>query len=140
MGRDLTVGQEMPVTAYQVEAAPMKVFSLIMRDPNPLHFDAVHVAALGGGDRTVNQGTINAAYPINALLTWRGGSDAVARVRRFTCRFSTTIRAGDHLTAHGLVSGIDADGTAEIELWLETSDGLRAVTGSALVAAPARAA
>lgn len=125
----LVVGQELPVVRLTVELADMKIFTLIMADPNPIHFDPAHTVALGMGDRPINQGTLNMAYPLNALLSVIRDP---ARVRRFQCRFLGSVVAGDEVEAGGRVASIE-DGVATIELWLYKEGAGRVLAGTASV-------
>ena len=133
MGRELRTGDEMPARRFVIDDWRLKVFSLLMRDPNPIHFDAAAVAALGRGDRPVAQGTLTVAYLIDALVEWLGGDDAVGRIARVSCRFSGSAYAGDTVHAGGRVAAVDD--VATVEIWL-SRDGERLVTGSATVRPP----
>lgn len=135
MSRELRPGDVLPETRYQVEVGPMKVFSVLMADPNPIHFDPEFVARIGRGDRPINQGTLNIAYLLNAVIDWLGGPGAVARVRRFTCRFADSVYAGDEVVASGRVTEVDERG-ATMELWLDRSGAGRALSGTALIVPP----
>ena len=88
----------------------MKVFSVLMRDPNPVHFDPAFVRALGLGDRPVNQGTITMGYPITAVLEWAGGPE---RVVGFRCRFLRTLLADDEAIAGGEVTALETQRRAD---------------------------
>lgn len=121
------VGQEIPARVFRVDGANMRIFALLMRDPNPIHFDAGYVKAHALGERPVNQGTINLAYLMNALL------DQVARpeqLRAFRCRFLANVYEGDEVRAGGTVSGIDGPRVL-IDVWLERSDRQRVLEGTA---------
>ena len=84
----------------------------VMRDPNPIHYDAETVRVLRLGNRTVNQGPpLNRAYTITALAEWAGGTD---RVRRLRVRHEGTVFAGDRLRACGEVTGIDTARDADV--------------------------
>lgn len=140
MGRELREGDVVPPMAFRVEAGPMKVFSVIMADPNPIHFDPEFVARIGRGDRPVNQGTLNMAYLLNAVIAWLGGDDAAARVKAFTCRFAGSVYAGDEVVAGGEVTAVEPDGTATLSLWLDRDGGERVLSGTAAIAPPHREA
>jgi acyl dehydratase len=135
MSRELTVGASLEPTEYVAELWPMKVFTLVMADPNPIHFDPAFVASIGRGDRTINQGTLNIAYPLNALMAWLGGDEASARIARFTCRFAASVYEGDVVVAGGQVTEVAENGDATVDLWLDRKDGERALSGSVLVRA-----
>lgn len=125
----LVAGMALPPITLTAGLPEMKQFSLLMADPNPIHFDPQHTAAIGMGDRPINQGTLNMAYPLNALLAVIGNP---ARIRSFRCRFHGTVVADDTVTAGGEVRSVDADGVAEVELWLDRGD-TRVLSGVAVV-------
>jgi 3-hydroxybutyryl-CoA dehydratase len=129
----VAIGDRLPERRFVVAVDAMKVFSLLMRDPNPVHFDPDFVRSLGLGDRPVNQGTITMGYPITVVLEWIGDP---ARLLTFRCRFLGTLLAGDEAVAGGAVTGIETvDGRtiATLELWLERPGGDRVVEGGATV-------
>ncbi len=51
-----------------VAAAAARIMATILDDPNPIHFDRAAVAAVGLGNRPINQGPSNLAYVVNAIL------------------------------------------------------------------------
>lgn len=127
------IGDTLPAFPVEVDDASMKVFTLIMADPNPIHFDAASVEALGLGNRLINQGTLNMAYPIDAVLAAFGPG---ARLRRFRCRFLGSVFSGDHVVAGGTVSGLAKGEAPEatVEVFLEVEGGRRVLEGTAIVA------
>jgi acyl dehydratase len=129
------VGTELP--AFVVDPVPievMKTVAALLRDPNPIHFDAGAVAALGMGDRPVNQGPTNMAYVCNMLRAWTGDP---ASLRRLQVRFLGNVFAGDRVIAGGVVTGIREEGgnrLADLDVWLERSPEDRVLAGAATVA------
>lgn len=118
-----------PDRTVRVEAGPMKVFSLLTRDPNPIHWDGDAVRALGMGDRPVNQGGLNVGYVIGALTAWAGSGAAVRDLR---VRFHGTVRAGDTVTAGGDV--VQQTGrTTSLRVWLRDAEGTDLLSGTATV-------
>ena len=133
MSRTVRVGDRIPELAFDVSAEPMKVFSVLMDDPNPIHYDPEFVRSIGRGEQPVNQGTITMGYLINAVISWAGGAE---RLVRFRCRFGSSVVAGDHVVAGGTVTAVGTDPrgqTAELEIWLKRSGDELALTGSATV-------
>jgi acyl dehydratase len=131
--REITVGERIPELEFEVLAEPMKVFSVLMRDPNPIHFDPEFVRSLGLGDQPVNQGTITMGYLLNAVLAWIGDAE---RLRVFRCRFHGSVVAGQRVRACGAVEAISGEGDmreVDLTVWLEQSGGERLLTGSARV-------
>jgi acyl dehydratase len=135
MPADVAVGDRIPGLEFHVRAEPMKVFSVLMRDPNPIHFDPEFVASLGLGDSPVNQGTITMGYLLNAVLAWAGEAE---RLVVFRCRFLGSVVAGDTVRACGQVEAVEDDGddrVVDLTVWLERADGERVLSGSARVRA-----
>lgn len=130
---ELVAGAELPVRTLTVDVRDMRVFTLLMRDPNPLHFDPAAVRVAGLGDAPINQGTITMAYPLNALLAALPHPGAL---RTFRCRFLGSVHAGDEVRAGGTVTSVDDD-VATVEVWLDGPDGARVLEGTATVAAGA---
>jgi 3-hydroxybutyryl-CoA dehydratase len=129
----VAVGDRIPERRFVVSANAMKVFSVLMRDPNPVHFDPEFVRSLGLGDRPVNQGTITMGYPITAVLEWAGAPE---RLVAFRCRFLKTLLAEDEAVAGGEVTGletVDGQTRATLAIWLDRGDGDRVIEGSATV-------
>lgn len=133
MPAEARVGDAIPERTFEVEVWPMKVFSVLMGDPNPIHFDPDFVRGLGLGEQPVNQGTITMSYAVSAVTDWAGG---VERLLRFQCRFLANVLAGDSVTAGGTVTAVESTptgATASLEVWLERA-GERVLAGSAVVA------
>jgi 3-hydroxybutyryl-CoA dehydratase len=129
----VAVGDRLPERRFVVSGNGMKVFSVLMRDPNPVHFDPAFVRSLGLGDRPVNQGTITMGYPITAVLEWAGGPE---RVVAFRCRFLRTLLADDEAIAGGEVTALERSGgrtVARVAIWLDRDNGDRVIEGSASV-------
>jgi acyl dehydratase len=128
--RDLSVGDEIDGPIVTVEQQPMSIFSLLMRDPNPLHFDPAAVAAAGLGERTVNQGTINVAYVLNELMRFAGSPE---RITGFRCRFLGNVFAGDRVQAHARVTDV-AQSLVTLDVRLDRADdGDGVLAGSATI-------
>lgn len=127
---DVSVGSLIP--EFRVEAVDgehIRQLALILRDPNPIHFDLDAVARAGMGDREINQGGATMAYIIDMLASWTGSSDNMTRIQ---CRFRGNVRAGDTVIAGGKVTHL-ADGLAECTVWADLDDGTRVIDGTAAV-------
>lgn len=124
------IGDSLP--DYEIAAASpekMKTMSALMRDANPIHFDADAVRALGMGSRTINQGPLNQAYVLSMLGRWAGGVERVQAVR---LRYRGNVFAGERLRAGGTVSNVRRDGVetvAECDVRLDVLDGDGASAG-----------
>jgi acyl dehydratase len=127
----VVVGDALPgVRVAVVGADHIKIMALILRDPNPIHFDLAAVAAAGLGDREVNQGGVTMAYVINMLVGWTGSRVAV---RELDCRFLANVFAGDEVVVGGTVLAVHPGGLVDCEVWADRGDGVRALTGRATV-------
>ncbi len=126
----ISVGTQIPPFAVPaVSGEHIRQMALILRDPNPIHFDLDAVAAAGLGDREINQGGVTMAYIIDMLTSWRGSGAALSRVK---CRFRGNVRAGDAVTAGGIVTEV-SDGVAACDVWVDLADGTRVLDGTAAV-------
>jgi acyl dehydratase len=112
------VGQELPPLEIEaVDPEKMKLMAAILRDPNPIHFDAERVKELGMGDRVVNQGPSNMSYLMNMVTRWSGG---VSTLRSAEMRFLGNVFGGDHLVCRGTVVAADEDAvTVDVEATVE---------------------
>ena len=132
----MIVGEIIPDwTVESVPAEKMKTMALLLRDPNPIHWDIEAVRRLGMGDQVINQGPTNQAYVINMLLSWLGDP---ARLKSIRVRFVANVLAGDRVIAGGRVTKLRSDGglqVADCEVWLDRDDGSRLLGGTAVVAA-----
>jgi acyl dehydratase len=135
------VGDALPgLRVHSVSADKIKLMALVLRDPNPIHFDLDAVAAAGLGDREVNQGGVTMAYVINMLVAWAGSREAV---RTIDCRFSANVFAGDDVEVGGVITAVhehDGRQLVDCDVWADRGDGVRAVSGRATVALSAQAA
>jgi len=119
-----------------VSAEKMKTMAALLSDPTPIHWDPAAVAALGLGDRPINQGPLNMGYLMNLLCRWAGGHD---RLRRLRVRFTGNVFAGDHLIASGVVTAIRREGDerlADCDVSLRVAGGGTVVAGTATVVVP----
>jgi acyl dehydratase len=112
-----SVGDSLPEHVIEhVDAEKMKTMALLLRDPNPIHWDVEAVRALGMGDRPVNQGPNNMAYLVDMLARFAGGTDHILGLR---VRFLSNVFAGDRLVAGGSVTAVDdASGELTCSVWL----------------------
>lgn len=117
-----------------VDEARMKVLTLLLHDPNPIHFDPTSVVPLGGDRRLVTQGPLSLGYLSTMLAGWAGGDD---RVVALDCRYLANVHAGDEVVAGGEVTSVDVDHAgrrvAHCAVWLDVRGGPRAVQGTAVV-------
>lgn len=129
------VGDAIPaIRVESVEADKIKIMALVLRDPNPIHFDLDAVRAAGLGDREVNQGGVTMGYVMNMLAAWTGSR---AAIRNVDCRFSANVFAGDTVDVSGTVAAVceqDGEHLVDCEVWAVRGDGTRVIGGTATVA------
>jgi 3-hydroxybutyryl-CoA dehydratase len=127
----VAVGSELkPWTVDHVDPAKMKVFAVVLADPNPIHLDPEAVSAAGLGDRVINQGPASFGYVLNMLR------EAVpqATIAELNVRLSANVFGGDRVTAGGRVDSIDEhDGERRLtcSVWLDVQGSRRALQGTA---------
>jgi acyl dehydratase len=130
---EITVGMALPEWSLEaVSADRMKLLAAILRDPNPIHWDASEVARRGLGERVINQGPSNLGYVVNMLMAWAGPTC----LRRLEARFTSNVFAGESVVAGGVVTAVNDDGDERLidcEVWLDRGDGTRAVAATATV-------
>lgn len=119
-----------PFVVERVDAGHMKTVALLLRDPNPIHWDVEATKQLGLGDRPVNQGPLNMSYLIEAAARAAGGPE---RVRGFKARFVANVLAGDRVECTGAYVAVDpAERSATLELTASV-DGTPVVEAEAVV-------
>jgi acyl dehydratase len=125
-----------PYRVAAVEPDKIRIMALVLRDPNPIHYDVEAVRAAGMGDREVNQGGVTMAYVVNMLVAW---TRSRAAVRSIECRFSANVFAGDAVDVGGAVTAVRevaGERLVDCEVWADRGDGVRATHGTATVALP----
>jgi 3-hydroxybutyryl-CoA dehydratase len=91
-----------PLRIARVDAATMRLWSTLLKDPNPIHLDRDAVRAMGLGDRLINQGPANLACIISMLLKALPG----ARLESLGVRYVDNAYEGDAVEASGTVREI----------------------------------
>jgi 3-hydroxybutyryl-CoA dehydratase len=120
-----------PRIIESVDPEKMKTFAIALDDPNPIHLDAAAVKAAGLGDRVINQGPAGLGYLLNMLAEAAPG----ARVADLRVRFTANVFGGDRVVAAGVVDAVE-DGRASCRVWLDVTDGKRALSGTATLVLP----
>jgi len=100
---NLAVGSTLaPLRIVRIDASSMKLWSMLLHDPNPIHLDRDAVRAMGLGDRLINQGPANLACIISMLLKALPG----ARLESLDVRYVDNAFEGDAVEASGAVREI----------------------------------
>ncbi len=113
----------------------MRTMAAILRDPNPVHWDRNACAALGLGQRTINQGPLGLSYMVNMLHAWAGPGC----VQRLVMTFPKAVFDGERIAARGAVTAVrevDGQRVAECDIWLERATDDRPLVGTATVKLP----
>lgn len=130
---DLEPGDAFERTVNSVSAADFRVVSALLREPNPVHYDAEYAAEQGLPGR-VSQGPLNAAYAVQAAMAV---ADGPADLRSLDARFEAFVFEGETVTAvatvDALQNGGDGERTVVLDLELLKNDGTVALTGTATV-------
>jgi acyl dehydratase len=132
---DITIGLELPTwEVEEVNAEKMKTMALVFRDPSPIHWDTSVVAALGMGDRPINQGPVSLSYVANMLIVWLGDP---SRIMSLKARFLANVASGESVRAGGRVISIlevNGERRALCDIWLVRSqDDRPVISGTAVV-------
>jgi 3-hydroxybutyryl-CoA dehydratase len=131
-----SVGRELgPWRVESIDPERMKVFAVVLADPNPIHLDRAAVRRAGLGERVINQGPASFGYVLNMLR--ESLPDAI--LRDLNVRLTTNVFEGDGVTAAGLIERevvVDGERQLVCQVWLDTDDGRRAVEGTARLALP----
>ena len=115
----------------------MRTMAAVLRDPYPVHWDRKVVAAMGLGERTINQGPLGLSYMINMLHAWAGYES----IKRLTMTFPLPVFEGDHVTAKGKVTATRTENRSvyvDCDIWLERNDE-QPLVGTATVLIPSSA-
>ena len=101
-----SVGDELPHFVIEsVSTDAMKLWARFLADPNPIHIDPKVVESKGLGTKVINQGPINVAYMMNALLL----AFPTGRIEAMESRFLDNVYGGDRIVAGGHVESIEAN-------------------------------
>ena len=106
-------------------------------DFNPIHHDEQFATKAAGYPSVFAHGMLTMGLTGRLLTDWLG--DGV--LREYGVRFVKQVWPGDTLTARGVVKSIDVrgdEGLVEIEIETRNQKGEPVVSGSAVVALPAR--
>jgi acyl dehydratase len=134
VNQQLAVGDTLPSHVIEsVRADDIRLMALLLRDPNPIHFDLEAVARAGLGDRAINQGGATMAYVIDYVVAWAGSRDALRSVE---CSFRGNVAAGDDVSLGATVTDVipSEDGDlVDLRVWADIVGGRRAIEGTAQV-------
>jgi 3-hydroxybutyryl-CoA dehydratase len=119
-----------PLTIEHIDAEKMKVFAVVLDDPNPIHLDPAAVKAAGLGDRVINQGPASFGYVLNMLRAAVPGG----LIKDLNVRLTANVYGGERVSVGGRVDAreqIDGEDRLHCSVWLDTESGRRALQGTA---------
>jgi acyl dehydratase len=127
----LAAGSELgPWTIEHVDPEKMKVFAVVLADPNPIHLDPQAVKAAGLGERVINQGPASFGYVLNMLRE----AAPEASVRELRVRLTANVFEGERVAAAGRVESSEVrngERRFHCSVWLDVEGGRRALQGTA---------
>jgi len=133
----LEEGSELgPFTIERIDPEKMKIFAVVLDDPNPIHLDPAAVRAAGLGDRVINQGPASFGYVLNLLRA--AAPDAV--IRELNVRLTANVYGEDRVVVAGRVERrecVDGECRVTCSVWLDVDSGRRALQGTATLIVPA---
>ena len=94
-----------PFVVPSASPEAMQHWAIFLADPNPIHLDVEVVKAKGLGDKRINQGPMNVAFMMNMLMAAFPGG----RIEAMDSRFLDNVYEGDHLTASGTITAVEAN-------------------------------
>lgn len=132
----VTVGDALPeLTKGPISREGLQRYGAASGDPNPIHLDD-EFAKSAGYPGVFAHGMLSMGY-LGELVV--GAAGAPERVRKLRARFAKLTWPGDVLACRGVVTAVrDEDGVrlVDCDVWTETRDGERKVTGTATLALP----
>ena len=133
---NVVAGDSIPEWAMEVvQIERMRTMAAILRDPNPVHWDRSATAALGFGQRTINQGPLGLSYMVNMLHAWAGPGC----ITRLFMTFPLVVLDGDRVVAQGKVTAVRDEGGemfADCDVWLSREGTPNPLEGKAVVRLP----
>ena len=130
------VGDPLPeLTKGPITKDDLKRYGPAAGDPNPIHLDD-EFAKSAGYPGVFAHGMLSMGY-LGEFLVRAAGSPA--SLRKFRARFAALTWPGDTVTCRGRVTAVRDEGNARVvdcDIWTETQNGERKVTGSAVLVLP----
>lgn len=131
---DVAVGDALPEVRL-----PLNVYRLVMaagsnRDFNSIHHNTEYARSTGAQEMYANTSFLLTAWE-RLVRDWMGPAGRITAITGF--RMKSFNHAGDVLTVHGEVTGVDHDaGSAEVKVWCENGRGVSVGPGTVRVVLP----
>ena len=136
---DVRPGDEIPsLTKPPVTEVQLVKYAGASGDFNPIH-TVHHYAEKAGLGGVIAHGMLSMGFAGEHITKWLGETGTLKRLK---VRFTAMTRPGDVVTLKGKVTDkktADGENIVECEIWAETQDGAKTITGTATVALPGRA-
>lgn len=136
---DVRPGDEIPsLTKPPVTEVQLVKYAGASGDFNPIH-TVHHYAEKAGLGGVIAHGMLSMGFAGEHITKWPGETGTLKRLK---VRFTAMTRPGDVVTLKGKVTDkktADGENLVECEIWAETQDGAKTITGTATVALPGRA-
>lgn len=133
---DVLAGDEIPsLTKPPVTEVQLVKYAGASGDFNPIHI-AHHYAEKAGLSGVIAHGMLTMGFAGEHITKWIGEGGTLKRLK---VRFTAMTRPGDVVTLKGNVTDkkkADGENLVECEIWAETQDGAKTITGTATVALP----
>ena len=135
---DVRPGDEIPsLTKPPVTEVQLVKYAGASGDFNPIH-TVHHYAEKAGLGGVIAHGMLSMGFAGEHITKWLGETGTLKRLK---VRFTAMTRPGDVVTLKGKVTDkktADGENLVECEIWAETQDGAKTITGTATVALPGR--
>ncbi|NQU07540.1 MAG: MaoC family dehydratase N-terminal domain-containing protein [Candidatus Abyssubacteria bacterium] len=132
-------GDEIPsLTKPPVTEVQLVKYAGASGDFNPIH-TVHHYAEKAGLGGVIAHGMLSMGFAGEHITKWLGETGTLKRLK---VRFTAMTRPGDVVTLKGKVTDkktADGENIVECEIWAETQDGAKTITGTATVALPGQA-
>jgi acyl dehydratase len=133
---DIQEGEIVPPYSVELTLQRLVMEAGANRDFAPMHFDRDHARSEGVMDVFANTMLLQTLFEV-MLRQWMGPS---GRIRKIGFRMNGMNFLGQTLTAHGVVVAIEKtgekSGTARLDIWQQTEELNKTVTGLAVIELP----
>jgi acyl dehydratase len=135
---DVAKGERIPPYSVELTLQRLVMEAGANRDFAPMHFDREAARAEGIRDVFANTMLLQTLFEV-MLRQWMGPA---GRIRKIKFKMLAMNYEGETLSAHGVVAGTSArergPGSVELEIWQQTEEQGRTVSGTAIVELPLR--
>ena len=134
---NIAEGSEIPALVKQPTTRQLVMWAGASGDYNPIHYDA-DFARGRGLPGVIVHGQLVGSFLGQLITGWMGEGGVL---RKFGCSYKGMNYPGETITCKGAVSKKYTEGgqhLVKLSLWAENTSGEKTVTGTAVIAIPAR--